>query len=76
MNILFYTNFANQRELLTIVKKKFKGTKVITIKDKVNFSKIDVAMVWNLPNIYFKKFLFIKSFVFSVEGNIDINISL
>ena len=50
MNILFYTKFANQKELLKIVKKKFRGARVFTIKDKINLKKIDIAMVWNLPN--------------------------
>ena len=70
MNILFYTQFANQKELLKIVKKKFRGARVFTIKDKINLKKIDIAMVWNLPNSYFKKLVNLK-LVFSLGAGVD-----
>ena len=70
MNILFYTTFANQRELLKFIKKKFKGVKVFTIKDKVNLKKIEIAMVFNLPNSYFKKLVNIK-LIFSLGAGVD-----
>ena len=70
MNILFYTKFANQKELLKIVKKKFRGARVFTIKDKINLKKIDIAMVWNLPNSYFKKLVNLK-LVFSLGAGVD-----
>ena len=43
MNILFYTKFANQKELLKIVKKKFRGAIVYTIKDKVDLKEIKIS---------------------------------
>ena len=70
MNILFYTKFANQKELLKIVKKKFRGARVFTIQDKINLKKIDIAMVWNLPNSYFKKLVNLK-LVFSLGAGVD-----
>ena len=70
MNILFYTTFANQRELLKFIKKKFKGVKVFTIKDKVNLKKIEIAMVFNLPNSYFKKLVNLK-LIFSLGAGVD-----
>ena len=70
MNILFYTKFANQKELLKIVKKKFKGARVFTIQDEINLKKIDIAMVWNLPNSYFKKLVNLK-LVFSLGAGVD-----
>ena len=70
MNILFYTKFANQKELLKIVKKKFRGARVFTIQDKINLKKIDIAMVWNLPNSYFKKLVNLK-LAFSLGAGVD-----
>ena len=70
MNILFYTKFANQKELLKIVKKKFRGARVFTIQDKINLKKIDIAMIWNLPNSYFKKLVNLK-LVFSLGAGVD-----
>tara|TARA_Y100001970_G_scaffold215377_1_gene263482 strand:+ start:27214 stop:28143 length:930 start_codon:yes stop_codon:yes gene_type:complete len=75
MNILFYTNFANQDELLKLVKKKFKGNKVFTIKNKINLDKIDVAMIWHLPEKIFKKLTNLK-LIFSLGAGVDHIINL
>ena len=55
MNILFYCTFSNQSKWLKFLKKKFKNHKIYTIKDNFDLKKIDVAIVWNLPNTILKK---------------------
>ncbi len=70
MNILFYATYSNQEEFLNTLRKKFKHDKVYTIKDNVNFSNIDVAMVWNLPNNIFKKLVNLKV-IFSIGAGVD-----
>ena len=75
MNILFYTNFANQDQLLKLVKKKFKHNKVFTIKDKIDLKKIHIAMVWNLPDKIFKKLVNVK-LIFSLGAGVDHIINL
>ena len=75
MNILFYTNFANQSQLLKLVKKKFRHSKIFTIKDKLQFEEIDIAMVWNLPDEIFKKLVNVK-LIFSLGAGVDHIINL
>lgn len=70
MNIFFYATYSNQDEFLQTLKKKFKNDKVYTIKDKFDLSKIDVAMVWNLPNDIFKKMKNLKA-IFSIGAGVD-----
>ncbi len=70
MNIFFYVTFSNQEEFLSTLRKKFKHDNVYTIKDKIDLSKIDVAMVWNLPNDIFKKMVNIKV-IFSMGAGVD-----
>jgi len=70
MNIFFYATYSNQKEFLNTLRKKFKNDKIYTVDDKIDFSKIDVAMVWNLPNNLFKKMLNLKA-IFSIGAGVD-----
>ena len=70
MNIFFYATYSNEKEFLDTLRKKFKYDKVYTIKDKIDLSKIDVAMVWNLPNDIFKKMVNLKV-IFSIGAGVD-----
>jgi len=70
MNIFFYATYSNHEEFLSTLRKKFKHDKVYTINDKNDLSKIDVAMVWNLPNDIFKKMLNLKA-IFSIGAGVD-----
>lgn len=70
MNILFYCTFPNQQKWLKILKKKFKGHKILTVKENIDYKKIDVAIVWNLPNKILKKLLNIKA-IFSLGAGVD-----
>ncbi len=70
MNIFFYATYSNQEEFLHTLKKKFKYDKIYTINDNVDLSKIDVAMVWNLPSNVFKKMLNLKA-IFSIGAGVD-----
>ena len=70
MNIFFFATYSNQQEFLLTLKKKFKHDKIFTISDDVDLSKIDVAMVWNLPSNIFKKMVNLKA-IFSIGAGID-----
>jgi len=70
MNIFFYATYSNEEEFLHTLRKKFKHDKIYTIKDKIDLSKIDVAMVWNLPNDIFKKMVNLKA-IFSIGAGVD-----
>ena len=70
MNIFFYATYSNQEEFFHTLKKKFKNNKIFTINDDVDFSKIDVAMVWNLPSNIFKKMVNLKA-IFSIGAGVD-----
>jgi glyoxylate/hydroxypyruvate reductase A len=70
MNILYYSTFSNQIDWLKLLRKKFKGHKIFTIKDKFDFKKIDSAVVWNLPDPILKKLSNIK-IIFSLGAGVD-----
>ena len=54
MNILFYCPWHDRDEWLKILKKKFNHNKIVTLKDKPDFSKIKYAIIWELPTKYIK----------------------
>ncbi len=70
MNILYHCTFYDQKKWLKSLKKEFKGHKFYTIKDKVNFDSIEIAVLWNLPNQIFKKLVNIK-LIFSLGAGVD-----
>ena len=70
MNIFFFATYSNQEEFLLTLKKKFKHDKIFTISDDIDLSKIDVAMVWNLPSNIFKKMVNLKA-IFSIGAGVD-----
>ena len=70
MNIFFYATYSNQQEFLNTLRNKFKRDKIYTIKDNVDLSTIDVAMVWNIPNTIFKKMINLKA-IFSIGAGVD-----
>ena len=47
MNILFHATYSNQLEFLNILKKKFKNHNIYTIKDNLDYNKIEVALPTN-----------------------------
>lgn len=70
MNILFYCTFSNQSKWIKILKKKFKDHKIFTVNDNIDLKKIDIAIVWNLPNSVLKKLSNIKV-LFSLGAGVD-----
>ena len=70
MNILFYSPFPNEKIWIQTVKKKFKGQKVLTIKDNPNYEKIDIVILFNLPNQIMKKLINLK-IIFSLGAGVD-----
>ena len=70
MNIFFYATYSNQKEFLNTLRKKFRHDKIYTLKDDFDLSKIDIAMVWNLPDQIFKKMTNLKA-IFSIGAGVD-----
>ena len=55
MTILFYCPWHNRDEWLKKIRKTFKDTKIVTLKDKLNFPQIKYAIIWDLPDDIYKK---------------------
>ena len=70
MTILFYCNWKNKDEWLKKIKKKFKNEKIFTLKDKLVFSKIKIAIIWNLPDEVYQKLNNVK-LLFSLGAGVD-----
>ena len=75
MNFFYYSKFSNESKWLSILKKKFKDHRIFTINDNFDYSKIEVAIVWHLPNSVLKKLSNIK-IIFSLGAGVDHIISL
>jgi len=70
MSILFHSTFINNKQWLRNIKKKFKGQKIYTFKDKPNYDKIDYAIVWNLPDKLFAKLKNLRA-IFSLGAGVE-----
>lgn len=70
MNILFHASFVNQDEFLKSLKKKFFSHKIFTLDQNVPLDKIEVAVVWNLPDKILKKLKNLK-IIFSLGAGVD-----
>jgi len=70
MNILFHASFANQDEFLKSLRKKFFSHKIFTLDQNVPLDKIEVALVWNLPDKILKKLKNLK-IIFSLGAGVD-----
>ncbi len=70
MCILFYCTFENSLEWRKNIKKKFKNKSIISINDRNKFDKVDIAIVWNLPNNILKKLPNLK-IIFSLGAGVD-----
>ena len=70
MNILFYASFANKDEFLKSLKKKFVPHKIFTLDQNIPLDKIEVALVWNLPDKILKKLKNLK-IIFSLGAGVD-----
>ena len=69
MNILFHASFANQDEFLKSLKKIF-SHKIFTLDQNIPLDKIEVALVWNLPDKILKKLKNLK-IIFSLGAGVD-----
>ena len=70
MNIFFFATYSNHEEFLHTLRKKFKNDNIYTVNDKIDLKKIDVAMVWNIPESIFKKMKNLKA-IFSIGAGVD-----
>ena len=75
MTLFFYCSWHNRDEWLKVIKKKFKNKKIVTLKDKPDFSKIKYAIIWNLPDRLYKKLINLK-LIFSMGAGVDHIINL
>ena len=75
MSIFFHCTFPNQKKWLQSVKNKFKQHKVYTINDKMCFTTIEYAIVWNLPDQILSKLTNLK-IIFSLGAGVDHIINL
>ena len=70
MNILYHASFANQDEFLKSLRKKFFSHKIFTLDQNVPLDKIEVALVWNLPDKILKNLKNLK-IIFSLGAGVD-----
>ena len=70
MSIFFYCNWHDRDQWLKEIKKKFKKKTIVTLKDKPDFSKIEYAVIWELPNEVYKKLTNLK-LIFSMGAGVD-----
>ena len=70
MSILFYSPWKNNHEWLREIKKKFNKTGIFTLQNKPNLSKIEFAIIWQLPNQILKKIKNVKA-LFSMGAGVD-----
>jgi len=70
MNILFHASLVNQDEFLKSLRKKFFSHKIFTLDQNVPLDKIEVALVWNLPDKILKKLKNLK-IIFSLGAGVD-----
>ncbi len=70
MNILFHASFANKDEFYKSLKKKFIPHKIFTLDQNIPLDKIEVALVWNLPDKILKKLKNLK-IIFSLGAGVD-----
>ena len=70
MSILFYCTFKNKDQWLRSIKKKFKKEIVYSPNNKLDYSKINYAIVWNLPDKIYSKLNNIK-IIFSLGAGVD-----
>ena len=70
MTILFHCTFENTDTWKRKIKKKFNKEKIISIYDKNYFNDVEIAIIWNLPNLILKKLPNLK-LIFSLGAGVD-----
>ena len=70
MNFLFYCPWSSKNEWLKSVKKYFKNQNIYTLNTKLNLSKIDFAIIWDLPNDVLRRMTNVKV-LFSPGAGVD-----
>ena len=70
MAVLFYTTFSDEKIWKKEIKKRFKNIKIISINDKKYFSKVEFAIVWDLPDQILKQLTNLK-IIFSQGAGVD-----
>ncbi len=70
MPILFHSTFQNSDEWKIKIKKKFKNEKIISIYDRNYFKDVEIAIIWNLPNLILENLPNLKV-IFSLGAGVD-----
>jgi len=75
MTIFFYCTWHDRDDWLKEIKKKFTNNKIVTLKDTPDFSKIEYAIIWDLPDEIFQKLINVR-LLFSMGAGVDHIITL
>ena len=70
MSIVFYCNWPNKQEWIQALKKKFVKENIYTWPKIKNKSKIECAIIWNMPRNELRKFKNLK-IIFSMGAGVD-----
>ena len=70
MNIFFYCNWSNQKEWLSALRKIFINENIVTLRSNPDLSKIEIAILWKIPNKHFKQLTNLK-LIFSPGAGVD-----
>ncbi len=70
MCILFYSTFENSDKWKKSIRKKFINKKIISIHNKNLFDKVEIAIIWNLPNKILSKLPNLKV-IYSLGAGVD-----
>jgi len=70
LNIFFYCNWSNQKEWLSALRKIFINENIVTLRSNPDLSKIEIAILWNIPNKHFKQLTNLK-LIFSPGAGVD-----
>ena len=72
MSILFHCTWHDSKEWLQKFKKRFKGNKIYTLKNKPDLSKIESAFIWELNNNILKQM--VQDFQASIGQSVNRNV--
>ncbi len=70
MSILFHCTFENSIEWKRKIRKKFRNKQIVSIHDINLFNKVEIAIIWNLPDQILNKLPNLK-IIFSLGAGVD-----
>ena len=70
MTMFFYCTWHDRDDWLKEIQKKFTNNKIVTLKDAPDFSKIEYAIIWDLPDGVYQKLVNVR-LLFSMGAGVD-----